>query len=258
MVVSAPANHGVAMAMLFYFVLRGGLLSAGTSAGDISLFGIAAVSGLVGLFSRQAGDKLEELFNTLFRTDRPREEGDRLGDEPIPAITSIEPRSAPIGTDVEITIHGSDFAEEAVVRLDGQDIATSYVSDTLLTARVPASAIPSVGELQLTVVNPSSGGGTTGPRSITLENPEPLITAIDPASVPAESDVDITVRGENFVQGTVARVNGQDVTTTVVSATELTASIPGSAIPSAGAVPMTVFNGPPGGGESSAMALTIQ
>src|SRR5439155_18244640 len=47
---------GVPMAVLFYFVVRAGFLSSGVSAGEINRFGIAAVAGLVGMFSVKAGD----------------------------------------------------------------------------------------------------------------------------------------------------------------------------------------------------------
>ena len=75
---------GVALALVFYFVIRGGLLSVNTQAGDISIFGITAVAGLVGMFSKQATDKLGEVFNTLFKTkegegDHARK--DKLGDK---------------------------------------------------------------------------------------------------------------------------------------------------------------------------------
>lgn len=61
---------GMAMALIFYFVVRGGLLSTGAVANDISVFGLAATAGLVGMFSKQAADKLRELFDTLFRTQQ--------------------------------------------------------------------------------------------------------------------------------------------------------------------------------------------
>ena len=57
------------MAVLFYFVVRAGFLSSGVSAGEVNRFGIAAVAGLVGMFSVKAGDKLKELFDTLFKTE---------------------------------------------------------------------------------------------------------------------------------------------------------------------------------------------
>lgn len=73
---------GMALAIIFYFVIRGGLMGNVASAADISPYGIAAVAGLVGMFSKQATDKLEELFNNLFKTSEragDAQRGDKLG-----------------------------------------------------------------------------------------------------------------------------------------------------------------------------------
>jgi hypothetical protein len=43
---------------------------------SLNVYGIAAVAGFVGLFSRHATDKLREVFATLFKTDGPEEEVD--------------------------------------------------------------------------------------------------------------------------------------------------------------------------------------
>jgi hypothetical protein len=42
----------------------------GGTAGDLSPYGVAAVAGLAGLFSKQATDKLREVFETLFKTEK--------------------------------------------------------------------------------------------------------------------------------------------------------------------------------------------
>jgi hypothetical protein len=47
--------------------MRGGLLSTSARVEDVSPFGVSAVAGMVGLFSKQATDKLREVFDTLFR-----------------------------------------------------------------------------------------------------------------------------------------------------------------------------------------------
>lgn len=59
---------GMALAVVFYLVVRGGFLAAGAEAGKLNLYGIAALSGLSGMFSKQATDKLSEVFDALFRT----------------------------------------------------------------------------------------------------------------------------------------------------------------------------------------------
>lgn len=61
---------GASLAAIFYFAVRGALFPNALSvSGDISPFGIAAIGSLSGMFSKQAVDKLDELFRSLFRTD---------------------------------------------------------------------------------------------------------------------------------------------------------------------------------------------
>lgn len=58
---------GSSLAVIFYFAIRGGFLGASANSTDINVYGIAAISALVGLFSKQATDKLREVFDTAFR-----------------------------------------------------------------------------------------------------------------------------------------------------------------------------------------------
>ena len=159
---------GPALALIFYFAFRGGLLSTTASTEDISLFGVAAISGLVGMFSRQAIDKLSELFNTLFRTEQALERGDSVRN-PIPVVTSIEPSTVQIGSDTPITLTGNNFLPESVIRLNGADLPTTFVNEIQLTTIVAASALASPGSVQVTVNNPAPGGGTSNTLTITAE-----------------------------------------------------------------------------------------
>jgi hypothetical protein len=71
---------GMALAEVVYLSLRGGLLSAsgGAATSAISPYGVAAVTALTGLFSKQATDKLQETFETLFRTQQKVDRKDAL------------------------------------------------------------------------------------------------------------------------------------------------------------------------------------
>ena len=60
--------HGVSLALILYSVTRAGLLVSDSSGSGTNLFGAAAVGGMAGLFAKQAADKLEEIFDTIFRT----------------------------------------------------------------------------------------------------------------------------------------------------------------------------------------------
>lgn len=68
--VQRPFN-GATLAMIVYFVIRGGLLSAASGTRDLSPYGIAALSGFVGMFADQATRRLRTLFNELFKEEKP-------------------------------------------------------------------------------------------------------------------------------------------------------------------------------------------
>ncbi len=73
---------GALLSAIFYVLLRGGLLSAQTSTGNLNVYGFAAIGALVGLFSEQAVTKLKDVFSNLFS---PAEQGhDRITPTPSP------------------------------------------------------------------------------------------------------------------------------------------------------------------------------
>ncbi|MFJ5234730.1 hypothetical protein ACIQBJ_33130 [Kitasatospora sp. NPDC088391] len=59
---------GAALALLVYFLLRGGLFANGTDGTATNPYGFAGIAGLCGLFSKQATDKLREVFDTILTT----------------------------------------------------------------------------------------------------------------------------------------------------------------------------------------------
>ena len=99
------------------------------------------------------------------------------------------------------------------------------------------------------------GGGGTAP-------PEPAapvaatIASLSPAGVAAGSAAfTLTVNGSGFVAGSVVSLNSTALTTTFVSAAQLTASVPAAAVASAGDFSATVRN--PSGVASNAASFTI-
>jgi hypothetical protein len=69
---------GVALALIVYFAVRGGLIGGAAGADALSPYGVAAIAGLAGMFSKQATDKLREVFENLFKTDHPTSRIDKL------------------------------------------------------------------------------------------------------------------------------------------------------------------------------------
>jgi len=146
-----------------------------------------------------------------------------------------------------------------VVRWNGNDLTTGFVSSTVLTAIIPASDVATAGTANVTVFNPAPGGGAPDTATFTITNPSPTITTISPSTTVAGSGgFTLTITGTNFVTNSVVRWNGSPRTTTFVSSTVLTATIPASDVATAGTANVTVFNPAPGGGESGAVTFTIQ
>lgn len=90
------------------------------------------------------------------------------------------------------------------------------------------------------------------------DNPVPVLSAADPASVIAGSTGTIvTLTGQGFVASSRARWNGADRPTTFVSATSIKVQINTQDFIAKGQGALTVYNPPPGGGTSGSLSLTI-
>ena len=181
---------------------------------------------------------------------------------PVPAITTLTPSSATAGgAAFTLTVDGTNFMSSSVVRWNGVDRTTTYVSATRVTASIPAGDIATAGTAQVTVFNPAPGGGTSNALTFTINpsgNPVPTLTVLNPSSATAGGAAfTLTVDGTNFMSSSVVRWNGVDRTTTYVSATRVTAAITAADIATAGTAQVTVFNPAPGGGTSNALTFTI-
>lgn len=181
---------------------------------------------------------------------------------PLPQLTSLSPASAVQGgAAFTLTINGTGFVSGAVVRWDGQNRTTTYVSSTQLTAQILAADIVGVGTAAVTVSNPTPGGGISSSLSFSITttgNPAPAISAISPTSVGAGSaSFTLTVTGTGFISTSKVNLNGTERTTTYVSPTQLTATISAADIATAAILQVTVSTPTPGGGTSTALPLTV-
>ncbi len=87
-----------------------------------------------------------------------------------PATTAIVPDTKQVG-DAAFTmdVNGSDFLPCSVVRLDGEDRVTTFVSSILLTAEIPVSDMLVAGTHEITVRTPAPAGGVSNPQTFTVE-----------------------------------------------------------------------------------------
>ena len=63
------------LAEVFYIVVRAGFFKTDNSTESVNIYGIAAISALVGMFTNEAMNKLSELFKTLFSSKTETAEG---------------------------------------------------------------------------------------------------------------------------------------------------------------------------------------
>ncbi len=67
-----------------------------------------------------------------------------------------------------LTLTGTGFVDGSVVRWNGEDRETAFVSFTEITALIPATDIETAGFADVTVSNPTPGGGISDPIEFTI------------------------------------------------------------------------------------------
>lgn len=119
---------------------------------------------------------------------------------PVPTVTSLSPSRRTEGSGAfTLTVNGTNFVNDSVVKWNGNNRTTTYVNPTRLTASIPASDVKSAGTAQVTVFNPAPGGGTSDARIFTINAAPvttPTISSINPEYGPPGTTV--TISGNNF------------------------------------------------------------
>src|SRR5215813_3603189 len=165
---------GMAMALTFYALLRGGFL-AGTP-GDakvVNPFGVIAIGALVGMFADKAAQKLGEIFDTLFKS-----QDSRSGKLTAPALDKIDP---PIIFSDEgpkpVKLIGDKLGKVSKVRLNAIERQPDTVSEKEVVITLQTEDLKPPREVKITAVNPD---GETSPAA-TLRVSD---LAITPAALP--------------------------------------------------------------------------
>ena len=177
-----------------------------------------------------------------------------------PVLGSLSPAAVPLGsTATTVSVFGSSFGPLSLVRRNGVNLATTFVSPSQLNATVPAGDLAAVGTASITVQTPAPGGGTSGALTFSVEYPAPAVSTLLPASVNAGTpQITLVVNGSGFYAGvSQVRWNGATLTTTFVSATQVTAIVPATLLAVNTTASVTVFNGSPGGGSSPGSSFNV-
>jgi hypothetical protein len=181
---------------------------------------------------------------------------------PVPTILSLSPNSENAGgVAFTLTVTGERFLSSSTVQWNGSSRATTYSSNTQLQVQIGASDIASSGSAEVSVTNPTPGGGNSGSAEFTISatsNPAPSLVSLSPSSVNAgSSGFVLTLNGTNFVPASTIEWNGAVLSTTYLSETQLEAQIPTSDLAASGFADVVVLNPAPGGGASTPAVFTI-
>lgn len=179
---------------------------------------------------------------------------------PVPVITSVSPSTVQAGgSDVPITIAGSNFLPQSQAHVNSSPRPTMYVSSTELQVLILASDIQYNGVVTIQVYNPTPGGGYSNSVNVTAGGQSaPIITSISPASVVAGSyGFYLQVTGAGFTSNSSAvQWSGTALPGSYQGPNQLQAEVSSNLIATAGTVQITVNNGTEGG-VSNAITLTI-
>jgi hypothetical protein len=175
-------------------------------------------------------------------------------------LTSVNPNSGVQGTNVPVTLTGTNFAAGASVNVSGGGVTVSnvtVVSATQITATLGIASNATVGSDNVTV---TSAAGTSNGVAFTVTStaPVPVLSSISPNSGGAGNSVPVTLTGANFTVGAMLSSSNPSLSfsnVTVVSATQMTATFSMAANATPGSVSITVTTS---NGTSNAVGFTIQ
>jgi len=167
---------------------------------------------------------------------------------PVPSLTSTDPTGVTAGEDTEVDLLGTGFVVGSTAWLDGNQLLTTYVADTLLTVVVPAPLAVGGQTPSVSVENPTPGGGTSGALSLVVYVSPPVINAIYPATVFAgAADFTLIISGSNFDPAAQVTWDGAPRSVTFVTSSRLEIDVAASDVAAPGTVTIGVVNPAVGG-----------
>lgn len=178
---------------------------------------------------------------------------------PAPLVTDVSPAAIPAGsTGVVLTVVGSKFVPVSTVTWNTMPLATVYVNDTLLSARVPDTTTASGEFAVIAVSSPQPGGGISHLVNVTVNNPVPGVSGVSPdSSAVSDSAVTIDVRGTGFVPTSHIGFSGSAIPTTFNGDSSLRGVVPAAQLADGRFTTVTVQNDQPGGGVSNVDTFAV-
>lgn len=154
-----------------------------------------------------------------------------------PTVLSLTPSEGACNGATVVTVTGTGFTSSGMTVAFGTVQAVfTYISSTTLVAVAP---VQGAGVVDVRVTTPAGTSPNTAADDFTCTGtPIPTVTGLNPASGPIGTTVTIT--GTNFTGVTSVTFGGVSATFTVVSSTQITATVPAGTPP--GVVDVRVTN----------------
>ncbi len=180
-----------------------------------------------------------------------------------PAITFPQDAEVVDGTVYAFGPDGIQFARpvELKIRYDPTQLAPGVQESSLRLHKVVGGTWQLVTESDVNANDKTVSGfinsfGLIGIRARSSEVPS-LIVLSPSSELAGQRDFTLRVKGTGFIESSIVRWNGVDVSTQFTDDTHLQAVVPAANIASAGTPEITVWNPPPGGGESDPLTFCI-
>jgi hypothetical protein len=178
---------------------------------------------------------------------------------PSPALASISPAQGTVGENgLTVRLTGTGFVTTSVARFGFDARPTRRISPTELEVDLTAADLGTAGAFPIAVLNPTPGGGVSGPVQLSLVNPVPTASSVTPSSALAAQDsLVVTLTGTGFLPVTEVRLNGTALPTRRISATQVEATLAATDLETPSTISLTAANPAPGGGTTAALPLTL-
>ncbi|MGC2856568.1 hypothetical protein ACM64Y_13930 [Novispirillum sp. DQ9] len=166
---------GATMAVIFLPLVGAGIIPDPTTASGQSTapddlesyaFGLISVGILVGMFSKNAADKLADVFDALMSSNRDQTRGGKLVVD-TPQVLALTPSTVTAGTTtLRLQATGTGFSESSVILVNGQPRQTAYQDARTVYFTLDPSDVATAGTLTITARTPApdrtlEGSGVT-------------------------------------------------------------------------------------------------
>jgi hypothetical protein len=92
-----------------------------------------------------------------------------LSSYPFPELSYLNTPTLPVGAgSTTVSLVGANFFPASVINVNGSPVTTTFVNGFQLSATLNTSLVSNLGELQISVTNPSPGGGLSTSLPLTL------------------------------------------------------------------------------------------